>query len=163
MWIDYFAVLGGSLTNIAAGADALLYRDSLQSVPTARRRKSIYMGLTLTWVACVSYMTLVKFDFLLHIVISVLTGAVGTVLWIVWYYRNRKSVAHAWMIALGSVSLFPLLLAFEINDFPPGQEGLADAHSFWHLSTIPVSGLFGWFLFKESERDAVAGDEKKGL
>jgi predicted permease len=105
-------------------------------------------------------MTLVKFDFLLHIIMSVLTGAVGAILWIVWYFRNRETIKHAWMIALGSVSLFPLLMAFEINDFPPGEYGLADAHSFWHLSTIPVSCLFVLFLFKESQRDSIKKRKK---
>ena len=149
MMFDYYSVLFGGLMNIAASADSIFFRNRPRSV----WRSLLFSSLALTWIGLVGYMTFVEFDFFMHIVSTIIFGITGTVLWLVWYALNRRHVPHAWMIAVSSVSLFPLLIAFELNDFPPGEMGLADAHSFWHLTSIPVAALITLFFFREAQRD----------
>jgi hypothetical protein len=149
MMFDYYSVLFGGLMNVAASSDALFFSNK----PQNRFRPIWFASLALVWLSLVTYMTYIKFDFFLHTIASIIIGVSGTVLWSIWYLVNRKTVKHAWMMAVGSISLFPLLIAFEINDFPPGEMGLADAHSFWHLTSIPVACLITTFLFREAVRD----------
>ena len=149
MMFDYYSVLFGGLMNVAAAADSIFFR----AKPRTVWRSILFSSLALVWVALVGYMTFVEFDFFMHIISTIIFGITGTILWLLWYGLNRRHVPHAWMIAVGSVSLFPLLIAFELNDFPPGEMGLADAHSFWHLTSIPVAFLITMFFFREAKRD----------
>ena len=151
MMFDYFSVLFGGLMNIAAATDAIFFHNKPHN---PAHRNILFSLLVLTWLSIVGYMTFVEFDFFMHTIASIIIGITGTILWSIWYALNRRTVSHAWMMALASVSLFPLLIAFELNDFPPGPMGLADAHSFWHLTSIPVAVLITAFFFQESKRDA---------
>lgn len=149
MMFDYYSVLFGGLMNVAASSDAIFFHTK----PPSRWRKILFSFLVLIWVSLVSYMTFASFNFLMHTIATIIIGVSGTILWSIWYLLNRDSIRHAWMMAVGSISLFPLLIAFELNDFPPGEMGLADAHSFWHLTSIPVAVVITTFLFREAQRD----------
>ncbi len=150
MMLDYYSVLFGGLMNIAASADSIFFRNK----PSTSLRTILFTSLILFWFILVGYMTFIEFDFFMHIVSTIIFGITGTLLWLTWYALHRRHVSHAWMMPLSSVSLFPLLIAFELNDFPPGEMGLADAHSFWHLTSIPVAVLIATFFFKEAQRDS---------
>ena len=140
--VDYFSAIGGVFANCTVAVVLLL--------KSARKRALVVTGMALLWLTHVSYMGLVSFDFDWNMKVGVVAALSGTISWQIWFLRNRRSKPHAWLIPPVTLGLFPLFLTFELGDFPPGPMGLADAHAFWHLSTIPISCAWAVFMFKES-------------
>ena len=145
--LDYFAAFAGAIANCTVGLFNTV-------VERPRTRNLVMAFMAVMWTTHVSYLAFVKFDFEWNMIVVVTVGTIGSTLWIYWYWINRAIRPHAWMIVPLTLGLFPLLLAFELNDFPPGPMGLADAHSYWHLTTIPISFYWGIFLRKESRWEA---------
>lgn len=77
----------------------------------------------------------------LHIdvfVLGILTG-VSTLIWFIWNYSRAKHIKYI----AAYVSFVMLIALLEILDFPPFLWTF-DAHSLWHLGTIPTP----YFLYK---------------
>lgn len=156
MYFDYFFASAGIIGNFSVALDNIAndYR-----VPNMIRFFFAFF-LSLSWIVHVSYMLLVDFDFEWNMTVAIFFGALGTLHWTYWWYTNRVKRSHAWMILPGTLGLFPFLILFELNDFPPGELGLADAHSFWHLSTIAMSTLWALFMYLETKFGKHLDDDK---
>ena len=112
----------------------------------------------LIWLAHVSYLTFVDFNFEWNMIVATVFAFIANSAWTLWYFRNRSTHSHAWMVLVSAWSLVPLFLLMEANDFPPGPLGLADAHSFWHLSTVPLSVLWCVFFQRQGILNAAKSD-----
>lgn len=153
MYIDYFSAFAGIVAN------GWLPAYMLASVSSKR---FVCLGSLGLWLGHVSYMGHVKFDFAWNMKLAVLTGLLDNILWSVWYFRNRLRVSFAWIIPIVTWSVVPLFLLMEANDFPPSpDDGLADAHAYWHLGTVPVSALWGIFLYKTAVLDTLSRKKMK--
>ena len=143
MYMDYFSAFAGVVANCGAGLHEAVLSES-------GRAKQIGMGiLFFLWVFHSLYLSLIKFDFDWNMTLAIVVAAIGGLFWIIYYIKHRRSKAHAWIPVVATWGLFPLLLVFELNDFAPGSSGLADAHSYWHLSTVPFSVM--WVVFMQLE------------
>lgn len=60
--------------------------------------------------------------------------------WIGWYVAQRKIKPYGWKILTFQI-LAAASLLLELNDFPPILYTF-DAHSLWHLSTVPLTIIF---------------------
>lgn len=80
-----------------------------------------------------------SFDYDYNMKANVATGVVSGVGWIIWYILNWRSRKHAWKI-LAFQLLAACSLLLELTDFPP-IFWTFDAHSIWHLSTVPLTFL----------------------
>lgn len=143
MHVDYFSAFGGILTNGWFPLYMML----------SNRARIYQTTLTIVmWLAHASYMTIVKFDFDLNMKIAVIMGLYANSMWTVWYMKNRgKQRPYAWLAPFNAWIIVPMFLLMEANDFPPTTLfGLADAHAYWHLATVPVSVLWAVFLWRES-------------
>jgi hypothetical protein len=93
----------------------------------------------------IHYMLMVNFDYGLNMVRCIAFGALTSLVWVVWLILIRKQ-GHP---SAGNLACFLVLayaaLLFEVLDFPPLAQ-LLDAHSMWHLSTIPLTFLFYRFI-----------------
>lgn len=69
-----------------------------------------------------------------------LKGFINAVAWLGWCYRVRKRQPYVWKAAT-TVVLLSALLMLELLDFPPFFWTI-DAHSLWHLGTIPLPFLW---------------------
>lgn len=147
MYMDYSAATAGVYSNCSLAMYIYLF-DSRKNNP---RRSWAMQVMGLLWFLHVGYMIFVDFNFDLNMKVSVLVGSTGSAMFIAWYLRNRKVRPHAWLILPSTLGLFPPLVAFELNDFPPPPMGFADAHSYWHLCTIPISACWALFLYRESQ------------
>lgn len=153
MHIDYFSAFGGVVANCTLPLVLL--------VPRSFKTISVLL-MSLLWLGHVAYMGFVEFDFDWNMLAAIVVAIAGTSLWTLWWFRNRKIRPHAWVIPAITIGLLPLFVTMELNDFPPGAMGLADAHSFWHLSTIPISCAWALFMYKESHFAPKQALSKKG-
>ena len=152
MHIDYFSAFAGIVANGWLPAYMLA---------SFRSKRFVCLGALALWLGHVSYMGLVKFDFAWNMKLAVVTGLVDNITWSVWYFRNRQRVSFAWIIPIVTWSVVPMFLLMEANDFPPHDEyGLADAHSYWHLGTVPVSALWSVFLYKTAIFNTLSPQKK---
>ncbi|KZT74028.1 Per1-like protein [Daedalea quercina L-15889] len=132
----------------------------------ARRTQSIgYIAwtslCTLAYLAHVSYLTfLPRFDYTYNMVFNLTIGMVHNLLWLAYSLPPALSLARRFPHRSRSyrppyataAALFVILTifatAFELFDFPPWGR-IIDAHSLWHLSTVPIT-LF-WYRFLISD------------
>ena len=149
MHLDYFFAFGGILTNFAVAVDNVFFESANRGFRKflARLVQTLIFAV---WAGHSWYMAFVNFDFDWNMTLAVSFGSLGTGLWTYWYWQQRKLRPHAWLILPGTLGLFPFLILFELNDFPPGPLGLADAHSFWHLSTVAMSATWALFMYRET-------------
>lgn len=91
------------------------------------------------WIAHVLYLSFVKFDYGRNMAVCVGLGIVSTLSQLVWWWRHRHKCTFAWKAAVSALGPY-VVLPLELLDFPP-VFGLLDAHSLWHLGTVPSSFL----------------------
>lgn len=92
------------------------------------------------------YLTCVRFDYGYNLKVNIFVGLLNSFGWILWCHKNRQQ-HYTWKCA-ASVIAVNLLLLLELMDFPPWKF-LIDAHSLWHLGTIPVPLLWYSFLIED--------------
>ncbi|KAI8979218.1 Per1-like-domain-containing protein [Mycotypha africana] len=110
------------------------------------------------YVAHVGKLTIVSFDYTYNMYANVIVGACQILVWSGWYIvqmlkkGNNKSMSYA---RLGIISGLGVSLAasLELFDFPPIWRTF-DAHSLWHLSTIPLTALWYMFLMEDLWHEA---------
>lgn len=93
------------------------------------------------------YLSQGKFDYQFNMKINIITGILGGTGWLFWYMFSRSKKMYAWKV-LAFQLLAALSLILEVNDFPPLFHTL-DAHSLWHLSTVPLTILFYNFVIDD--------------
>ncbi|XP_062503653.1 post-GPI attachment to proteins factor 3-like [Corticium candelabrum] len=110
-----------------------------------RSWKMIALGLFdgLVFAGHVSYMSFVSFDYGYNLAFNISLGVMMAATWMIWCYQNYQERPYVWKCCLFLV-LLSAAMALEINDFPPWW-GLFDAHSLWHLATVPLTFL--WYSF----------------
>ncbi|KAH8910617.1 Per1-domain-containing protein [Coniochaeta sp. PMI_546] len=94
------------------------------------------------YLAHVSYLLLVRWDYGYNMAANVVCGIVQNALW-TWFSVQRWRESHrAWAVWPGLVVAWVLVaMSLELLDFPPIW-GVVDAHSLWHLGTIAPTVLF---------------------
>lgn len=113
-----------------------------------RLRGSIAISSILFFLSHFYYLSLDKFDYQYNMKINIVTGIVGGMGWLLWYMVTRKKRIYAWKVLMFQVlAAFSLIL--EVNDFPPLWHTF-DAHSLWHLSSLPLTILFYNFIIDDS-------------
>lgn len=113
-----------------------------------------------------AYLSAGRFDYSYNMKANIATGVLSTIIWIIWYFVNRKKKKYAWKILLFVILTF-LSLLLELKDFPP-IFWTFDAHSLWHLSTVPLTVLFYSFIIDDckylrEEKLKIQDEEKDNL
>lgn len=111
---------------------------------------SILLALTLTgfFLCHISYLTFYRFDYGYNIKASITVAVIHSILWIYWVAANYFKRAYAWKMGLVVLSLTSAM-SLEILDFPPFLR-IFDAHSLWHLATIPIVRLMWDFTIDDT-------------
>jgi hypothetical protein len=78
---------------------------------------------------------------------SVTIGLIHNLMWINWAIRHCKR-KYAWKIIMNVVSL-SFAMSLELLDFPAIFR-IFDAHSLWHLATIPITSLYWDFIYDDA-------------
>ncbi|CEP15601.1 hypothetical protein [Parasitella parasitica] len=108
------------------------------------------------FVAHVGYLTIVTFDYVYNMYANVAVGGCQIAVWLGWFLVQSKqqtvarSYAHLAVISGVGVSL---AMCLELFDFFPLFR-VFDAHSLWHLATIPLSIVWYRFLIADSTNEA---------
>lgn len=105
------------------------------------------------FIAHISYLSFWSFDYGYNMAANVTVGIIHTFVWIVWAVRhvqkNGKEARYAYKQVI-MVVLLALSMSLELLDFPPLWLTF-DAHSLWHLSTIPITFILYDFLVSDSQ------------
>jgi hypothetical protein len=83
--------------------------------------------------------------------VSVVIGVLQNVLWLVWMVRNYFNRVYYWKIGAAVLTLSSAM-SLELLDFPPLLK-IFDAHSLWHMATIPIVGLYWDFIMDDAQYD----------
>uniref|UniRef100_A0A6B2EHI8 Post-GPI attachment to proteins factor 3 n=1 Tax=Phlebotomus kandelakii TaxID=1109342 RepID=A0A6B2EHI8_9DIPT len=94
-----------------------------------------------------AYLSVGRLDYRFNMQVNVLTGILGGSSWLIWYICTRKNRKYSWKILVFQI-LAAASLLLELNDFPPLFYTF-DAHSLWHLATVPLTLLFYSFLIDD--------------
>lgn len=81
-----------------------------------------------------------SFDYAYNMQANVVTGLVAGIGWLIWCIRCRAQWDYAWKVCCVQL-LAGCSLTLELMDFPPIWYTF-DAHSLWHLCTVPLTVLF---------------------
>uniref|UniRef100_G3NVY0 Post-GPI attachment to proteins factor 3 n=1 Tax=Gasterosteus aculeatus aculeatus TaxID=481459 RepID=G3NVY0_GASAC len=140
--MDYFCATAVILYSI--------YLCCVRTLGLRRPAASSMVGvlLILAFTSHVSFLTFVSFDYGYNMAANATIGMVNLLWWLCWCWQNRRTLPYSWKCGLVVVLLYGLAL-LELLDFPP-MLWVLDAHSVWHLSTIPVHFLFYSFLIDDS-------------
>lgn len=93
------------------------------------------------------YLAIGRISYSFNLEINIYTGLVSGLAWITWCFRVRKRRPYCkWMV--GFYISLGLASVFEIMDFPP-IFWVFDAHSLWHLSTVPITFFLYKFLMED--------------
>ncbi|XP_065188011.1 post-GPI attachment to proteins factor 3-like [Sycon ciliatum] len=149
--LDYFS----ATAMVLFSAYCSLVRMAMLGRPVAR--VAVALLLLLMFGAHVGYLSLVKFDYGYNMLANVSVGLVNMSLWLVWCARHYSRQPYVWKCAAVLLSTAALML-LELGDFAPLWFVL-DAHSLWHLGTVPLPLL--WYSFLGDDARFLAGEHKK--
>ena len=93
------------------------------------------------------YMLFLRFDYGFNVRLCIAVGVLQQVIWCTWVLYNRHPCRNQ---LLSFVLLINVALSLEVLDFPPIC-GLLDAHSLWHLCTVPLIYLWYSFVFADAK------------
>ncbi|EMD34324.1 hypothetical protein CERSUDRAFT_86447 [Gelatoporia subvermispora B] len=115
------------------------------------------ISCSLVYLAHVSYLSLLpRFDYTYNMVFNVTVGMLHNMLWLLYSLPSSVSLVRRFpgrpkqyrppycTKAAIFVVLTTLATALEVLDFPPWAR-IIDAHSLWHLSTVPI--VWFWYMF----------------
>lgn len=96
-----------------------------------------------------AYLSVGKFSYSFNMATNITTGGLCALGWLIWcYFVRRRRPYYRKMIRF--LVLFGLSMSLELLDFPPILWTF-DAHSLWHLATVPLSGLFYSFVIEDCQ------------
>ena len=123
---------------------------------------------TSTWAACgigcafclhVGYLSFVRFDYGYNMLAGVSVGLLQNLIWVA--FSIQKYFWEAWprwsLWPAAIVTCLSLAMCFELFDFYPWMDTI-DAHSLWHLATIPIT--FWWYEFIMRDIAAIAKSKR---
>ncbi|KAG4304402.1 hypothetical protein PORY_002112 [Pneumocystis oryctolagi] len=97
----------------------------------------------LVFLTHIIYMSFVKFNYSYNMAANVFIGFLQNILWIYYSLSNYGSRPFAlWPLYI--VCSIAVAMCLEFFDFPPVLH-LFDAHSLWHMATIPI--MYYWYKF----------------
>lgn len=135
--LDYFSATSGILYSCFGLCARLLYRKSRLWLATCG------ILCLLLFIKHVHFLAFVHFDYGYNMKATVAVGVINSIGWLLFcavHWREMPHVKKCLTVVL-CVNTFLLL---ELCDFPPFF-WIFDAHSLWHLLTIPLPWL--WFNF----------------
>lgn len=119
----------------------------------------------MAYICHVSYLTLLpRFDYTYNMVFNLGVGMTHNILWLLYSLPSSMSVLYRFQGRPKSyrprfankACLFVLLTtaatALEVLDFPPWYRTI-DAHSLWHLATVPIAAFWYDFLIEDALDD----------
>ncbi len=143
--------------------------------PTVTRWvRSIWAALcSLAYLGHVSYLTLLpRFDYTYNMAANLIVGLTHNLLWLAYSFPSsipliRRFPArsktyrpnYAWKAA-AFVLLTTAATSFEVFDFPAWGR-IIDAHSLWHLATVPIIPLWYRFLIQDALDDGWKGPKQE--
>ncbi|KAK1497556.1 hypothetical protein CTAM01_07826 [Colletotrichum tamarilloi] len=154
--LDYFAAGASVLYGLYYTVVRIMRLDR----PTPRRR-SVLRAWTLLCVLLyaghIAYLKGVRWDYTYNMTANVIIGVIQNLMWL-WFSLNKyRQSRRTWAIWPSIVvAVVVMVMSLELFDFPPVW-GALDAHSLWHLGTIPPTVLI--FLIKDAQDD-MAGSER---
>lgn len=104
-----------------------------------RSARALANYILMFYIFHVCYLTFYKFDYQYNAIVGVVFGITHNLVWIYYGLKNWKNQNSRLLLAV----IFGLTasMSLEIFDFPPFWF-VFDAHSLWHLATVPISYLF---------------------
>jgi hypothetical protein len=108
----------------------------------------------------VAYLTFAKrFDYSYNMTANLTIGVIHNILWLIYAFpqspfhirKTKENVSrprHAYKAAI-FVVLTMAATSLELLDFPPWQR-VIDAHSLWHLATVPIVPFWYSFLIEDA-------------
>ncbi|KAM8714400.1 hypothetical protein ACLKA7_014519 [Drosophila subpalustris] len=96
-----------------------------------------------------AYLSVGKFNYSFNMKVNIATGTLAAVGWFVWCHRVRYRRPYYKRI-LRFYVLFALAMSLELLDFPPIL-WILDAHSLWHLATVPLVSLYYDFMIEDCQ------------
>ena len=182
--MDYFSAAFSMLCSLYAATVRIagLYLSSPTRQgrdPFSIVRSSLAFVLGTVFLCHISYLTFWHFDYGYNMMFNVTIGLLHNLLWSGWslyqYFQDSGKRAPHYARPFLVLTLLSSLMALELLDFPPFLR-IIDAHSLWHLSTIPVIKLWydclvtdAWWLEGRSEeysghnRVFLSGDKRGRL
>lgn len=141
--LDYFC----ATSLVVFSLYVALHRLSYEATPKHQSRirwvaAHVLLGFYITHIC---YLTFDKFDYGYNMKANIGIGLTNTAAWL-WFWSQNRANSYVWKI-LYAVILTNLFLLFEILDFPPIL-WVFDAHSIWHMLTIPMP-LMVFSFFKD--------------
>lgn len=123
----------------------------------------------------IAYLTFSEdFDYGFNMLVNVVVGAIHNVLWVLYsipktpfrrypyssssfnlssHLRSSNSSTGRWMSKpLKCIVVMTAAMLLELFDFPPWYR-VIDAHSLWHLATVPIAGMWYDFLVEDARDD----------
>ncbi|XP_047311039.1 post-GPI attachment to proteins factor 3-like [Impatiens glandulifera] len=102
------------------------------------------------------YLNNYQLDYGWNMVVCVTMGVIQLLIWAIWGGLSRHpSRLKLWTVVFGG----GVAMLLEIYDFPP-YEGIFDAHSLWHATTIPLTYIW-WSFIKDDARFRTSNLQKK--
>lgn len=99
------------------------------------------------FLAHISYLAFITFDYGYNMLANIMVGSIHGLIW-VYYSVCNWHIPHArWPAYL--VVMLTLAMSLELLDFPPLLY-IIDAHSLWHLATIPITAWWYTFLCRDA-------------
>lgn len=98
----------------------------------------------------ISYLTFITFDYGYNMMANVVIGALHGLVWIIYsfkHYGHRPSWVW-WPVV--TVAALAGAMSLELFDFSPFFY-VVDAHSLWHLATVPITWFWYRFLIRDAE------------
>lgn len=109
--------------------------------------------------AHIGYLTFVTFDYGYNMIANVVIGSMHGLIWVSYSLLHHKGrPAWVWWPAL-LVLVLAGAMSLELLDFPPWAYTI-DAHSLWHLSTIPITLVWYKFLLKDAHWEQTTMSKK---
>lgn len=100
--------------------------------------------------AHIYYLTFIIFDYGYNMLANVVVGSIHGLIW-VYYSFTTSGPFWTWWPAIIVLALSGAM-SLELFDFPPFLYAI-DAHSLWHLSTIPITWVWYRFLIRDAAWD----------
>ncbi|KAG0231650.1 hypothetical protein BGW42_008726 [Actinomortierella wolfii] len=97
----------------------------------------------------IGYLTFIHFDYGYNMAATATIGAIHNLCWVGWSIMHWRERPYAWEPTICGL-LVTAAMCLELFDFAP-LWGILDAHSLWHLATVPVIPVWYKFLIKDTE------------
>lgn len=146
---------------------------AVRSSVTARIHSAWAAICILAFIGHVSYLTLLpRFDYTYNMAFNLAVGMTHNILWLVYSFPSSLSLIRRFPSRAKSyrpkfvsqAAVFVLVTtaatALELLDFPPWARTI-DAHSLWHLATVPIVPFWYQFLIDDALDEGWRGSKQE--